>query len=303
MYKATLSFLLIALLNTRLSYSQATSPSPGQTSVSSPGHPGQTSTPVASSPDSPVTAILGAFPPEMNILQEQIRQKKDTVIQQVRFTAGLLNDRRVVLAQTGMGKVNAAMTTTLMLEHFHPHEVLFTGIAGGVDPDLSPGDLVIGTAVTYHDYGTLTPDSIQLRPTHNPFTGQMNPQFFSCDSGLVQTARNVGKQVSFIKINNHDKGRLPAVVAGIIVTGDVFVASSPATQKFHRQLGAEATEMEGAAVGQVCWQQKVPFLVIRSLSDNASSNAASEVKAFYQVAANNSAILVMALVAALHRAG
>jgi adenosylhomocysteine nucleosidase len=270
MYKATLSFVIILILNCTSSF--------GQT---------------------PVTAILGAFPPEMNILQEQIQQKKDTVIQQVLFTRGLLNGRRVVLAQTGMGKVNAAMTTTLMLEHFHPHELLFTGIAGGVDPDLSPGDLVIGTAVTYNDYGTLTPDSIQHRATHNPFTLQQNPLFFTCDPGLVQTARSVSKQVAFEKINDRNGGRLPTIVAGIIVTGDVFVASLPATQKFHRQLGAEATEMEGAAIGQICWQQRVPFLVIRSLSDNASSNAASEVRTFYQVAANNSASLVMALAAAL----
>jgi adenosylhomocysteine nucleosidase len=119
---------------------------------------------------------------------------------------------------------------------------------------------------------------------------------------LVQTARRVSKQVAFFKINDHNGGHQPAVVAGIIVTGDVFVASTPATQKFRRQLGAEATEMEGAAIGQICWQQGVPFLVIRSLSDNASSNAASEVRTFYQVAANNSASLVMALVAALHHA-
>jgi adenosylhomocysteine nucleosidase len=179
---------------------------------------------------------------------------------------------------------------------------LFTGIAGGVNPRLSPGDLVIGTAVTYHDYGTLIPDSIQLRPTHNPFTLQENPAFFTCDTGLVQAARSAGKQVVFSKINDRNGGHLPAVVAGIIVTGDVFVASLPATQRFRRQLGAEVTEMEGAAIGQICWQQHVPFLVIRSLSDNASSNAAAEVRTFYQVAANNSASLVIALVAVLHHA-
>jgi adenosylhomocysteine nucleosidase len=287
MYKATLSLVITIIVSSPLLFGQT----PAVTDPSS-------KQPVAT--DHPVTAILGAFPPEMNILQEQIQQKKDTVIQQVRFTRGILNGRRVVLAQTGMGKVNAAMTTTLMLEHFHPHELLFTGIAGGVNPDLSPGDLVIGTAVTYHDYGTLMPDSLQLRPTHNPFTLQENPIFFTCDTGLVQTARRVSKQVAFSKIDHRNGGRLPTVVAGIIVTGDVFVASLPATQKFRRQLGAEATEMEGAAIGQVCWQQRVPFLVIRSLSDNASSNAASEVRTFYQVAANNSASLVMALVAALN---
>lgn len=250
----------------------------------------------------PTTAILGAFPPEMTILQQQLKEKKDTVIQQVRFSIGLLNGRRVVLAQTGMGKVNAAMTTTLVLEHFSPHELLFTGIAGGVDPQLSPGDLVIGTSVAYHDYGTLTPDSLQVRATRNPFTLTDNPIFFACDSALVELARRTSGKVSFEKIHDKAGDRLPVVVAGVIVTGDVFVASAPATEKFHRQQYAEATEMEGAAIGQVCWQQRVPFLVIRSLSDNANSHAAVDVKAFYQVAANNSASLVIALAGALGHA-
>jgi adenosylhomocysteine nucleosidase len=249
----------------------------------------------------PTTAILGAFPPEMTILQQQLKEKKDTVIQQVRFTIGLLNGRRVVLAQTGMGKVNAAMTTTLVLEHFSPRELLFTGIAGGVDPQLSPGDLVIGTAVAYHDYGTLTPDSLQVRATRNPFTLADNPIYFACDSALVAMARQTSRKVSFEKIHDKSGDRLPVVVAGVIVTGDVFVASAPATEKFHRQQYAEATEMEGAAIGQVCWQQRVPFLVIRSLSDNANSHAAVDVRAFYQVAANNSASLVIGLAGALQR--
>jgi len=250
----------------------------------------------------PTTAILGAFPPEMTILQQRLREKRDTVIQQVRFTLGLLNGRRVVLAQTGMGKVNAAMATTLVLEHFKPHELLFSGIAGGVDPQLSPGDLVIGTAVAYHDYGTLTPDSLQVRATRNPFTLVDNPIYFSCDSVLVQMAQAVSRSLHFEKIHEAGADRLPLIVAGIIVTGDVFVASTPATEKFHRQQHAEATEMEGAAIGQLCWQQGVPFLVIRSLSDNANSHAAADVRAFYQVAADNSASLVIALAGALQQA-
>jgi adenosylhomocysteine nucleosidase len=248
-----------------------------------------------------VTAILGAFPAEIDILYGQIRQKRDTVIQQVRFTRGFLNGRQVVLAQTGIGKVNAAMTTTLMLEHFNPHELLFTGIAGGLNPGLSPGDVVIATAVTYNDYGTLTPDSLSFRPTHNPFTMQDNPVLFTCNDMLVRTARRVSGKGLFQKIRDPNGDRMPVVVAGIIVTGDAFIASLPATQKLRRQLGAEATEMEGAAVGQVCWQQGVPFLVIRSLSDNANSQAASDVRSFYQVAAKNSASLIMALTAELNQ--
>ncbi|MGC4013878.1 MAG: 5'-methylthioadenosine/adenosylhomocysteine nucleosidase [Luteolibacter sp.] len=249
----------------------------------------------------PVTAILGAFPAEVNILHDQIMQKKDTVIQRVRFTLGILNGRRVVLASTGMGKVNAAMTTTLALEHFKPQQLLFTGIAGGVDPHLQPGDLVIGTSVAYHDYGTLTPDSLELRPTRNPFTLQDNPLNYICDSGLVRMAFACSQTIHWEKIADGAGGRMPSVVKGVIVTGDVFVASATATERFRKSQYAAATEMEGAAVGQICWQQQVPFIVIRSLSDNANSHAAADVRAFYQVAANNSAALVVALAGTLHK--
>jgi adenosylhomocysteine nucleosidase len=100
-------------------------------------------------------------------------------------------------------------------------------------------------------------------------------------------------------IKESGTNRVPRVASGVIVTGDVFVASAVATERFHKQQQAMATEMEGAAIGQVCWQQHVPFLIIRSLSDNANSHAAMDVRAFYQVAANNSASLVIALAGAL----
>src|SRR5947209_253068 len=103
-----------------------------------------------------VTGLLGAFPPEVALLQQKMLNKKDTFIQRLRFTTGLLNGRAVVLAQTGVGKVNAAITTTLMIEHFKLHEIIFSGIAGGIDNSLAPGDIVIATAVAYHDYGSVT---------------------------------------------------------------------------------------------------------------------------------------------------
>src|SRR5882762_9543436 len=135
-----------------------------------------------------VTGILGAFGDETTLVLEQVQQKKEVVIQQIHFTQGLLRGRQVVVALSGIGKVNAAITTTLMLEHFHPSEIIFTGIAGAVDPDLSPGDLVIGTELAYHDYGWLLPDSLQRRPTRNPATLQENPFYFPCDTRLVQLA-------------------------------------------------------------------------------------------------------------------
>jgi adenosylhomocysteine nucleosidase len=242
-----------------------------------------------------LTAILGAFPPELVLLQVQLQHKKDTVIQHIHFTEGILNGRRVVLAQTGIGKVNAAIATTLMLENFQPREVIFTGIAGGTNPALFPGDIVIAAQTAHHDYGTITPDSMLVRSTRNPFTMQENPVFFNCDSNLVKVALLAAKSLSLEKIEGKSGKRTPQVISGIIVSGDVFISSSAMTQHLRSRFKADATEMEGAAVAQACWQQKTPFLVIRSLSDDAGNNASMDVRSFYEIAARNSASLVIAL--------
>jgi adenosylhomocysteine nucleosidase len=242
----------------------------------------------------PVTAILGAFPPEIELVKQQMQSKKVRIIQNIDFIEGTLNGRRVVLVNTGIGKVNAAITTTLVLDHFKPAQVIFTGIAGGVNPGLSPGDLVIGNKLAYHDYGAITPDSMSRQPTKTHDNQRLNPMYFAADETLVKLAEQVSKGVAFQKIGtaaNHS----PKVITGVIVTGDVFVSSTAATQQLRSKMNADATEMEGAAVAQTCYQQQIPFLVIRSLSDSASNTAHNDVAAFYKVAAYNSATLVMAI--------
>ena len=242
-----------------------------------------------------ITGILGAFGEEIKYLLTQVQQKKETIIQQVHFTEGILQGKKVVIAQTGIGKVNAAITTTLMLEHYQPRVIIFTGIAGGVNPALQPGDLVIGTRIAYHDYGAIVPDSIVRKPTRNPFTGTENPLYFTCDSVLVTHARLIGNNLPLEKIRRSNGEQAPQIITGTIVTGDVFVSSNKAAEDLVQRLQADATEMEGAAVAQVCWQQKTPFIIIRSMSDNANNNAHTDVAAFYQIAARNSAKFVMAI--------
>ncbi len=243
----------------------------------------------------PVTAVLGAFADEVNILKAQVKQKQVITIQGIQFLQGVLNGRKVVIAQTGIGKVNAAITATLMLDHFNPEQVIFTGIAGGVNPALSPGDIVIGTLVAYHDYGTVTPDSMLIRPTRNPSSMVENPVYFPADSSLLALAEQAAKNVVLETIMRHNNAIKPKIIKGTIVTGDVFVSSVASTQMLRKKMNADATEMEGAAVAQACWQQQIPFIVIRSLSDNAGDNAYDDVKKFYQVAARNSASLVVAI--------
>ena len=244
----------------------------------------------------PITAILGAYGDEITLLLGKVENKKETRIGGLPFTEGTLNGRRVVVALTGIGKVNAAITTTLAIEHFHPSEVVFSGIAGGLDPALSPGDLVIGNKLAYHDYGTLG-DSLIHDPTRNPVTQQNNPLYFPCDDTLVKIAEKVSRSLNLEK---PVEGRPePHIVTGIIVTGDVFVTSLSASRRLWKQMNAEATDMESAAVGQTCWQRGIPFIAIRSLSDGANSDAAKDIARFYRVAAHNAALLVIAIMGGL----
>jgi adenosylhomocysteine nucleosidase len=250
--------------------------------------------------DTPVTAILGAYGDEITLLLEKVEHKKEYTIGGLTFTEGSLNGRHVVVALTGIGKVNAAITTTLAIEHFHPAEVLFSGIAGGIDPALSPGDLVIGTKLAYHDYGTLA-DSLVPDPTRNPGTHQENPLFFPCNDTLLKIAEKISRGLTLeIPIEGHPP---PHIVSGILVTGDVFITSYPASRKLWQQWHAEATDMESAAVAQTCWQRNIPFIIVRSLSDAADSEAEKDIHRFYRVAAHNAALLVIALTGELARRG
>lgn len=244
-----------------------------------------------------ITGILGAFPPELVLLESEMSNKKDTVISQVRFIKGMLRGRQVVLAQTGVGKVNAAITTVLMIEHFKPREIVFSGIAGGVDPALEPGDLVIGTQVTYHDFGQLDDEGMHYWATKNPFNQKENPVSFQCDPVLVSKAMLVSKTLRLAKVKRDNGSFVPSIQKGIIVTGDVFVSSEKTTKRLLKDLGAAATEMEGAAIAQTCYQQNVPFLIIRSLSDKANQKAKADMDQFYDIAAHNAATLVMAVIA------
>src|SRR5437016_12474653 len=136
----------------------------------------------------PTTRVIGIIRPmtlEIATLGQELTDKTEMTVQGIRFTAGSLKDRRVVLTRSGMGKVNAAMAATLLVEQFQPTHVLFTGIAGGLNPDLRPGDVVIGAETAYHDYGEWTSEGFRVGRTVAPFTGKPNPLFFPADAGLL----------------------------------------------------------------------------------------------------------------------
>lgn len=239
-------------------------------------------------------AILGAMSEEVELLQSQLKGAKAKEVLGFKFKTGKLNGKKVVLAETGIGKVNASIVTTLIIRQFSPKTIIFTGVAGAVNPDLNQGDILIGKRLSYHDYGRLTNDSLKFYPTRNPLTKQLNPQFFLSDSILVRMAGETAKGIELKKITANSPQ--PRISVGTIVTGDTFVASSVAVAGFRRNYQADATEMEGAVVAQICFQQNVPFLIIRSISDKANEAAPADFQTFKKVAADNSAIVVKAII-------
>lgn len=250
----------------------------------------------------PITALLGAFGAEVALVKQSLTNPKSVSVSGIEFVTGQLGKQRVVVAETGIGKVNAAMTTALLLNHFRPQRVIFTGIAGGTNPDLYPGDLVIAGQVGHHDFNSLNLMAQPTNRTLNPLNNRLNPAYFPADSNLMRQALQVAKSVTFegIPLANGQISPRPVLVqVGTIVTGDQFISSSAKVRQLRTDHGADATEMEGAAVAQVCHQLQTPLLVIRSLSDRADDEAHLDIRAFYPTAARNSAKLVIALVKGL----
>jgi adenosylhomocysteine nucleosidase len=249
-----------------------------------------------------IAAVLSAMTIEIETLSQELTGKKEITVQGIRFTTGSLKESKVVLAHSGIGKVNAATTASLLIEHFQPSHILFTGIAGGLNPELRPGDVVIGAKTAYHDFGEWTPTGFRVSQTTDPFTGQLNPLFFPADAGLLEMANAAAPNLELTAVNTAAGERIPRVVMGVIVTGDAFIASPAKKDALRAEFKADATEMEGAAVAQVCWQRRVPCLILRSLSDGAGAKAPEDERLFEKRAAQNAARLVIGILGRLEAA-
>lgn len=243
-----------------------------------------------------ITGIIGAFGDEVALIHAMLEEPEEQSILGIVYVTGELGGRRIVLTRSGVGKVNAAAATILLIEHFHPAEIIFTGIAGGINPELRPGDIVIAGRTAQHDLGDLTADSFCAKGVRNPVDGVRNPVYIPADSALAALAASAAAHIALEEITAAGTAWKPRVVHGTVVSGDVFVASTEKKRELRASHDADAVEMEGAAVAQVCFQQRVPCLVIRSLSDSADESARSDFETFRRTAARNSAMLVVEMV-------
>jgi adenosylhomocysteine nucleosidase len=250
-----------------------------------------------------LTAVIGAMPEEIAAYDGIIESRKEVNVGGIHFIKGNIKKRNVVFVVSGVGKVNAAMTCTILLQHFKPSRVLFTGVAGGISQDIHIGDIVIADSVVQHDFGTLTNDSsIKYWGAQNPIDQSRNPVFFKADSLLLRTAKLQSSNIILTPIVINQSSRFPAIKNGIIATGDQFISSLQKKLELKKTLNAQAVEMEGGAVAQVCYQQKVPFLIIRSISDLAGSDAEVNFNEFVKTASKNAAQFVQRIIESLPEA-
>lgn len=227
-------------------------------------------------------AIIGAMEEEVTILRDRIENKTVEVIAGCEFTFGKMDGVEVVLLRSGIGKVNAAMSTTILLEKYTPDYVINTGSAGGYDPNLNIGDLVISSEVRHHDV------DVTVFGYEYGQVPQLPPAFLA-DKELIKVAEEGAKEISEIQ-----------TIQGLIATGDSFM-NDPVRVEYIRDKFSDlkAVEMEAAAIAQVAHQFGVPFVIIRSLSDIAGKESDLSFDQFLEKAALHSSSLVIKMVTLL----
>lgn len=226
-------------------------------------------------------ALIGAMPPEISLLQENLQNLRSEHMADFDIYCGEYAGKNVVLALSGIGKVNAALSTALVLQH-RPDFVINTGSAGGLGSGLKVGDVVIGTQTAHHDVDIT---AFGYAIGHVP---QM-PARFESDPALCAAAEKAAAAFEHA-----------AVHRGLIVSGDQFVHSSESVAEVRRHFpDAQAVEMEAAAIAQSCHRFGVPFVVVRAISDLADEEADTSFETFLKTASVHSAKMVLQLIEAL----
>lgn len=223
-----------------------------------------------------IIGIIGAMEEEVQLLKEKMT---DTVIIEkagMKFVKGKLKGQTAVVVRSGIGKVNAGICTQILVDVFQVNAVINTGIAGSLKAEINIGDIVLSTDTIQHD--------VDAREFGYPL-GQiprLETLAFEADKELRELAKEVCQQV------NPDI----QVFEGRVVSGDQFVADKETKERIIENTQAYCTEMEGAAIGQAAYLNKIPYLVIRAISDKADNSASVDYPTFEKQAIQHTVKLV-----------
>ncbi len=222
-------------------------------------------------------AILGAMREEVAPLLECIKDYKEVKHANNVFYLANFGGKELVMAYSKIGKVNAALTASAMIEKFGAKKLLFTGVAGALNPNLKIGDMLYATSLVQHDV-----DITAFGHPHGyvPETSI----FIKSDDALNALASSVAAEKGI------------ELKGGIIATGDQFICDNAKKEWLKATFKADAAEMEGASVALVCESLGVPFFVLRAISDEAGGSAEFDFDKFLQDSANVSAQFMLAMI-------
>ncbi len=212
------------------------------------------------------------------------------------FTRGAIADRPAVFVEAGVGKVNAALVATLLLTRFGCRALMFCGVAGGVDPALGVGDVVVGVRNVQHDFGALVRGRLlAYQPGVPPLPGFDRTPGYDVEPGLAARLRGAVAELSLPLIDAaviRAAARIPHARVGTIVSGDAFVNCEDTRRRLHAEFGAHAVEMEGGAIAQICARLGgMPFANVRCLSDLAGAESHLDFRTFLPVAGALAAVV------------
>jgi adenosylhomocysteine nucleosidase len=214
--------------------------------------------------------IIGAMKPETDGLIERMTDKKELTVGGIRFTYGRLAKKSVAVCTCGVGKVFAAMAAQAMILSFCPDYIINTGVAGTLSDKIKIGGTVVATEVVQHDM-----DTSALGDPVGLISG-LNIVNIPCDSTLVRSLAECVDELG------------SPFLLGIVASGDQFICSSEKKEYIKSTFDAVACEMEGAAIGQVCYANGIGFCVLRSISDGGDEESSVDYPTFVVQAAEKS---------------
>ncbi|MBE6546368.1 MAG: 5'-methylthioadenosine/adenosylhomocysteine nucleosidase [Ruminococcaceae bacterium] len=204
-----------------------------------------------------ITGIIGAMQIETDALKAMVKEPICETVSGVEFVRGYIGKQEVVVAQCGIGKVFAALCAQTMILRYGVGRIINTGVAGTLCEELGLLNVAVSTAVVEHDMDT--------SPLGDPvgLISGINIVQLPADKALCDLVCRAAVQLGV------------TCVQGVIASGDQFIADPQKKQYIHETFDAVACEMEGAAVGHVCYVNQIPFVVVRCISDNADDKAGS----------------------------
>ena len=210
--------------------------------------------------------IVVAMEEERNAVYELMKDVELEESYELDFYKGKIQGKKCVLVQSGVGKVNAARTTQILIDKYKVSRVINVGAAASINPMLNIGDILIGKYVVQHDF-----DITAFGHSKGYITGVGNN--VRCDSDFLYKVEEKLKKEKEFK-NNEENKRGYNIKIGIVATGDVFCSEIDMRDEIRGTFNADAVDMECGAIGQVCYLDNVPFIVIRGISDTPDGNNA-----------------------------